>query len=231
MKKLLMVVLLAFGVILSGCSTTYKAHEESVKGAQAQLIEAEKQKVAAKQAVATAKIARANAIAQLAQGGSDAVKVAAVMAIAFEGVTEDMAAAGSGAQSAQLQMPVVQPLPSLAERLFVKTFDAVVGLAPFALQGYMAHVNSETQIAMSADNSRVMTSAFGTNATIAAAGFGTASTIAGFVQAPAANLTLSGTGVLGSGTYTGPVTNTTNRTCTSGTVTGTTTATSGGAAC
>ncbi len=40
-----------------------------------------------------------------------------------------------------------------------------------------------------------------------------------YIQAPAANVTnttLSGTGVLGSGTYTGPVTTTTNRNCSGG---------------
>lgn len=61
-----------------------------------------------------------------------------------------------------------------------------------------------------------------------------------YVQAPAANVTttLSGTGVLGSGTYTGPVTTTTNHNCPGGTSSpggagtagaGTTPATPGGA--
>lgn len=231
MKKILMAALLACGVLLAGCSTTYKAHEESVKSAQAQLVEAEKQKVEAKRALASAKIERAKAVAAAVAGGSDAVRVAGLWALAMMDVTDAVAATGDGAKDAQVQMPIVQPLPSTVERLFVKTFDAVVGLAPFALQGYMARVNSDTQIAMSSDNSRVLTTAFGTNEAIAGAGFATAGTIAGYIQAPAANLTLSGTGVLGSGTYTGPVTTTTTRTCTSGTVNGTTAATSGGASC
>jgi len=65
----------------------------------------------------------------------------------------------------------------------------------------------------------------------AAAGFNANTQIAGFIQAPAPNINLSGQGVIGSGTYTGPVT----RNCNGGTAagggnaTGTTGNTSGGA--
>lgn len=65
----------------------------------------------------------------------------------------------------------------------------------------------------------------------AIAGFNSNVQIAGQIQAPAPNITLSGTGVIGSGTYTGPVT----RTCNGGTAaaggnaTGTTGTPTGGA--
>jgi hypothetical protein len=218
-------------IALAGCSTTYKAHEASVANAQTQLVEVEKQKVEAKKAAGAARAARAAAIAQLAASGSDTVKVAALMALAFDGVAEDIAAAG-GLKEAQFQMPVVTPLPSTAERLFVKAFDGLIALAPFALQGYIANVNSDTQIAISKDNSSVLTTAFGTTGAVATAGFQTASNIAGLIQAPAPNVTttLSGTGVIGSGSYTAPVT-TVNRNCTSGSATGTTNPVSGGATC
>lgn len=229
-SKLKVMVGLAVCLIVStGCSTTYKAHESSVANAQAQLVEIEKQKVESKKAAGAARAARAAAIAQLAAGASDTVKVAAVMALAFDGMAEDMATAGA-AKEAPFQMPVVTPLPSTAERLFVKAFDGLIALAPFALQGYIANVNSDTQIAISGDNSRVLSTAFGTTGAIATAGFQTASSIAGLIQAPAPNVTLSGTGVIGAGSYTAPVT-TTTRNCTSGAANGAVDASSGGATC
>jgi hypothetical protein len=65
-----------------------------------------------------------------------------------------------------------------------------------------ANSNRDIQTATSAAFVSVAGTGFKATTDIANTGFGAATTIAGKIQAPQPNITLSGTGVIGNGTYT-----------------------------
>lgn len=138
----------------------------------------------------TAEIARYTALSQIANSSADPTsRVAAVMAIAMDG------RANTGRQSAP-QSQIVAP-SSNAETVLRWAQVVVPGVT--ALYGIRANALT----AMNASDNAAATSASTNNAFVG---------IAGRIQAPAANVTtntLSGTGVLGTGSYTNTPTTTT----------------------
>jgi hypothetical protein len=178
-------------------------------------------------AKADAERARYEAIAEIGKTGDATAKVASVIALALGN--------GSAASSAQ---PSSQPLPQLPESDSDKAFkwaSLIAGPLTNVAQGFFGYklgvTQSNNQTAMSIANTNafastaaagfgasqsIASSGFGAAGNIASAGFNSTTSIAALIQAPAPNLTLSGTGVIGSGSYTAPITTTTTRTCTGG---------------
>jgi hypothetical protein len=128
------------------------------------------------QAVATAnaQAERYKALARLADSGSDVARVAAVMALAGH-------SAGTTTQAGPIAAPR-SPGDTALQWASI--------LAPTITQAYMIGQNVKLGMRQS-DNSTTL--GISTNSTFAS--------VAGQIQAPAPNMTLSGTGVLGSGSY------------------------------
>lgn len=123
--------------------------------------------------------------------------------------------------------PIVQAAP---QSLGAVVWQAALQAGDLFIRGYGIKTQRDVSIAQTMAQAQTTIAGYQAFTGIANAGFGSNATIAGLIQAPAPNITntLSGTGVLGSGTYTGPVT----RTCTSGQAgngAGTTTGGAGGA--
>lgn len=125
---------------------------------------------------AQAKAAKYTAIATLSNGAGDSARVAGVMALAFA----DQGGAGGG-NSPQLAAPR-STSDSILQWLQV--------LAPTVVQAY--GIGKNAQVAISGqETSRDV--AVSTNSTFLG--------MAGKIQAPAANMTIGGDGVIGTGTY------------------------------
>ena len=125
----------------------------------------------AHKAQATAQTARYQALADIAAQGDTTAKVAAVMSLQM----------GGGQQNAQIAMPKSWADYALQwTGLLLPTF------------GQVYTVNKQTNLGMrQSDNATAL--GISTNAAFVG--------IASQIQAPAANMTISGTGVIGSGTY------------------------------
>lgn len=93
-------------------------------------------------------------------------------------------------QSLAQSQPVLQPAPGWA--------DYGLRILDVALRAYGIQKGADVAIRQS-DNARE----------VSVASYGALADTAGLIQAPAANVTLSGTGVLGDGAYTAPVTTST----------------------
>lgn len=135
--------------------------------------------------------------------GNDVAKVVAVGAI------ERLCGAG-GAQLQAMNVQTSAPQPSLGATLWT----AALQVADVAMRGYGIKANRDVAIVQSNNAANTTIASYG-----AFQGMGQQIQLAGtagypYVQAPAANITttLSGTGVIGSGQYTGPVTTTTTTT-------------------
>jgi hypothetical protein len=159
---------------LTGCATDDYQHY-----AQAQMAMA--------QAKSTADQARYNALARIADSGDSVARVAAVMSLA-----------GLGDGARQAPSSVAAPVSPGSTALQWASI-----LVPGVTQAYMISSNvklgmrqSDNQTALGLGQSR-------DQAATSAATFGAITTISSQIQAPAANVTttLSGTGVLGSGSY------------------------------
>lgn len=117
----------------------------------------------------------------------------------------------------QLQIAMQPPpqQPSLGATLW----QAAVQVADVALRAYGIKASRDVAVVQSNNQAQTTIASYGAFQGIANGGFTSNAAIASQIQAPAANVTntytLSGTGVLGSGTYTGPVT--TTRNCNGGT--------------
>lgn len=198
LKRLLAAVLTLAALVLAGCAT---AQPPAAAAPQAD----------PREAMLTAVATCATAIERIATGanGDPASRVAAVGAI------ERMCGGGGAASLAAFAQPApVQPQMGLGGHLWQAALEA----GKIALQVYGIRANRDVGIVQSNNMAATTIAGYQTfgqmGGQIAAAG------VAGYpyVQAPQANMTLSGTGVLGSGSYTGPVTTTTTttRTCTGG---------------
>lgn len=179
---------LLLAVSAAACSSTpeYQAYV-SAHQAQAQAQAA----IAASQT--DAEVARYNALSQIASSSTDPTsRVAAVMALAMDGRSS-----GNGNRQTA-QQPIVAPVSAGETAL---RWAQVV--APVVTTVYGIRANSLT--AMNASDNAARTS-ISTNESFVG--------IAARIQAPAANVTttstLSGTGVLGTGTYTSTPTTTTS---------------------
>lgn len=179
-------------------------------------------------AVANARVAEAQAAAEQAKAVQAlAPKIDAGGASAYLIATAMKGMAHPPAPQVQVQQP--QSMLGLA-------WQSVLQVADIALRGYGIKSNRDVQIVSSNNNRDVALGSY--NAFAAMGGQIATAGTAGYpyVQAPAANVTtttLSGQGVIGNGTYTGPVTTTTTHTCPGGTTSagnGTTTGGPGGSA-
>jgi hypothetical protein len=176
--------------LLTGCATSdhYNAQRE-------QIAAWERVQVARAQADAR----RYDALGAVARDGSDSARIAVALALAgLSGVRE---------QARDLPTPVVTD-PN--ENILRWASIIVPGVTQLASVGFGYKLG-----AIQSDNAAATSIAgYQTMGGIASAGFASNATIAGFIQAPAANITtttststsstntLSGTGVLGSGSYT-----------------------------
>lgn len=185
-------VLIAGILALSGCSST-KAPAPAPAAPSAA---AESAPITAHEAAASMIQSCTGAIQAIAvaSGGDAASKVAAVGAI-------ERVCGQNGAGIAFARAPAAEP-PSLGATLW----QAGLQVADILLRGY--GIKSARDVAINNSNNNATTQIATVNAFqgTAAAGFGSNATIAGLIQAPAPNVTLSGTGVIGSGSYVGPVT-------------------------
>jgi hypothetical protein len=192
--KLLLTAALA-AVFISGCASN------DVKKAEADAAIAQGN---ARVAEAQASAEEARAVQRLADKVDAGGATAYLLAKAFKGM-------GLGAQ------PAAAPAPP--QNLWGVAFNTLLAVADRGLQFWQIKSGRDVAMAQSANARDV---AISTNQAFLGMGsYVRDAGIAGypFVQAPAANVTntytLSGTGVLGSGTYTGPITTTTN--CNGGT--------------
>lgn len=172
---------IALALLLAGCATTRQ------------------EPVTQHEAAATSAGNCATAIRDIAVSvaGDAASKVAAVGAI------ERLC--GSGAMFAGRQAE-----PSTAQTIW----GAVLSVADIAMRGYGIRANRDVGIVQSNNAAQTTIAGYQSFSNIAGAGFQSNTGIAGHIQAPAPNLTtsysLGGSGVIGSGSFSAPVTNTTN---------------------
>jgi hypothetical protein len=182
MKSLALILI---AVLTASCATSdhYNAQRE-------QIAAWERVEIAKAQANAR----RHDALVAAATGGSDGVRIAAIFA-----------AAGLGGNNV---FPSQLPAVTDPNEAVYKWASLILPTATAITAGYFGYKLGTTQ----SDNAAATSIAgYGTMGGIAGAGFASNATIAGFVQAPAANITtttsntttstLSGTGVLGSGSY------------------------------
>lgn len=214
MKKALLAAILAVATALAlpGCATTNDAYYSAIKAD----IEARSRDTVAR---AQTESARVTAIAQIAATGGEASRTAAVLALAMQ---------GSGAQPGAAPQVILPPPKSTGESIWT----AFLQVADVGLRAWGIKVGGDVAIRQSDNAANTAIASYQALQGTAGAGFNATTAIAGYIQAPQPNntYTLSGTGVLGDGTYTytGPVT----RTCTGGPAGnggGTTTGAPGGA--
>lgn len=201
------IVAIAVLFLLTGCATS-KEYASYLAAHQA-----------AHEAKASAEKARYAAIAEIAKNASDpSARTAAVMALAM-GKGESQVAPPAPPQDKVMQWAsiLVPTLSNIATAGF--SYRAGVVASNNSRDVTIAGYNTFGTMASSGFSALqgVANSGFGANADIAASGFNSASTIAGFIQAPQPNITLSGTGVIGSGAYTVTTnSNNTTRNCQGG---------------
>lgn len=183
--KLLATLIVALS--LTGCAHEYAAYAEAQK--------AQSQAQAAKYA----------ALAEIAKMGDTTAKVAAVMSINGFGAGQqqqinaprhwaDYALSFTGAILPVMgQVYAVRSQTSVA--LAQSNNATTLGIA-------QANSNRDVQTATSAAFVSMAGTGFKATTDIATTGFSAATTIAGKIQTPQPNITLSGTGVIGNGTYT-----------------------------
>jgi len=197
-------VALVAAIALAGCATSgvskdYAAQLEAAASVQRAYADAEK--------------ARFNALSDIAKAGDATTRTAAVMALAL---------GGNVAQKGEFKLP--SPPESDGDKAY-KWAALFAGPVTNIASGYFGYKlgvtqsNNATTATVAGYNTfgSIANSGFATAGNIATAGFGSAATIAGNIQAPQPNITLSGTGVIGAGSYSAPAnSNNTTRTCTSG---------------
>lgn len=196
MKK---IALIALTVAIStvGCATSdeYRQYAEAQKSVA--------------QARSMAEIARYNALAEIAKQGDTAAKVAAVMSL-------------NQGNSGQAQQQMLNPPKSTAETALQWTSLLLPNLTQFYSisanrQIAITQSNNATALGVAQSNNATATATNTANAfaNIATTNANGMVSIAGKIQAPQPNITLSGTGVIGSGSYStvaNPVTTTTTST-------------------
>jgi hypothetical protein len=206
------IIAIAVLLLLTGCATS-KEYASYLAAHQA-----------AHEAKASAEKARFAAIAEIAKNANDpSARTAAVMALAM-GKSESQVTPPAPPQDKVLQWASIL-MPTLTN----------IATAGFSYRAGVVASNNSRDVTVAGYNTfgtmassgfaainNTASAGFAANNGIATAGFNAASTIASHIQAPQPNITLSGNGVIGSGSYVGPVTTTTtttnsnNRTCTGG---------------
>lgn len=207
MKKIALIAL-TVAVSTVGCATSdeYRQYAEAQKSVA--------------QARSMAEIARYNALAEIAKQGDTAAKVAAVMSL-------------NQGNSGQAQQQMLNPPKSTAETALQWTSLLLPNLTQFYSisanrQIAITQSNNATALGVAQSNNATATATNTANAfaNIATTNANGMVSIAGKIQAPQPNITLSGTGVIGSGSYSttaNPVTTTTTSTANPVTTNNTTT--------
>jgi hypothetical protein len=186
---------------LTGCATTVDPNYAVRIEAQASV---ERAQAEVEKARAAAEAARWAAVARVAESATDpASRQIAVLALALGG-------------SRSVEMPrQPAPMPALpvtdADRA-LQWAQVFAGPLTNIAAGYFGYRLGVTQSNNAADTTIASYNTFGsiansglaTSGSIAGAAFGAAGSIAGYIQAPQPNLTLSGAGVIGPGSYVGP---------------------------
>lgn len=182
--------------LLTGCATS-KEYASYLAAHQA-----------AHEAKASSEKARYAAIAEIAKNAPDSsARAVAVMALAM-GKGESQVAPPAPPQNEMLQWASVL-VPALSN----------VSAGYFGYRMGVTQSNNNRDVTVAGYNSfaSIANSGFQATQGVATSGFAANSSIAGFIQAPQPNVTLSGTGVLGSGSYTASTnSNNTTRTCAGG---------------
>lgn len=192
---LIIAVVLAFGM-LGGCATDDPPKPVTVGAPAAQ------QPATPAEAMASAVQSCTSAVQSIATSaaGDAASKVAAVGAI------ERMCGNGGGIA---FRMPAAEPQP---QSIGATLWQGALQVADLFLRGYGIKSTRDVSMNASDNSARTAIASYGAFQGMNAASVGANVDIARLIQAPAANVTLSGTGVLGSGSYVGPV----NRNCVGG---------------
>jgi len=111
-----------------------------------------------------------------------------------------------GNQQAQLSLAQASQTPaSIGQTLF----QAALQTADIVLRGYGIRSQRDVSIVQSNNAAATSIASYSAFQGIASSGFASNAAIAGNIQAPAPNITLSGAGVIGSGSYSVPTTTTT----------------------
>lgn len=171
-SRLAMTGLAVISLALTGCATQDYQHY-----AQAQMAMA--------QAKSTADQARYTALARIAESGDSVARVAAVMSLA---------GLGEGAR----QAPSTVAAPTAPGSTALQWASVLV---PGLTQAYMISSNVKLGMRQSDNATALGLGQSRDQAATSAATFGAITHIAGQIQAPAPNMVLSGTGVMGSGSY------------------------------
>jgi hypothetical protein len=165
-----------FALALTGCAHEYAAYAEAQK--------AQSQAQAAKYA----------ALAEIAKMGDTTAKVAAVMSINGFG-SQQQQQINAPRHWADYALSFTGAILPVAGQIYAVRSQTSVALAQSA--------NATTLgIAQANSNRDIQTATSAAFVSVAGTGFKAATDIAGKIQAPQPNITLSGTGVIGSGTYT-----------------------------
>lgn len=174
MKRTALIAVLALA--LTGCAHEYAAYAEAQK--------AQSQAQAAKYA----------ALAEIAKMGDTTAKVAAVMSINGFG-SQPQQQINAPRHWADYALSFTGAILPVAGQIYAVRSQTSVALAQSA--------NATTLgIAQANSNRDIQTATSAAFVSVAGTGFKAATDIAGKIQAPQPNITLSGTGVIGSGTYT-----------------------------
>jgi hypothetical protein len=181
------IAIILIALSLTGCAHEYTAYAEAQK--------AQSQAQAAKYA----------ALAEIAKMGDTTAKVAAVMSINGFG-SQQQQQINAPRHWADYALSFTGAILPVAGQIYAVRSQTSVALAQSAnattLGIAQANSNRDIQTATSAAFVSVAGTGFKATTDIANTGFGAATTIAGKIQAPQPNITLSGTGVIGNGTYT-----------------------------
>jgi uncharacterized membrane protein YgcG len=187
--------------LLGGCATTNKDYLALLTAQQAVAVQN-----------AEAAKARFNAMSQIAQTGDASSRTAAVMAMAM-------------VQTPHVNLPPPPESEAFKWASIILPSVTNLGTGFFGYRLGVAQSNNNRDITVAGYNTfgTMATSGFAAVQNTATAGFNSNAQLGSFIQAPQPNITLSGTGVIGSGSFSAPVTTTTtttsnsnNRNCTGG---------------
>jgi hypothetical protein len=184
------VLVLAGLVVLTGCASSkeYTSYLVAHQAAHESRTAAEK--------------ARYAAIAEIAKTSPDAAaRTAAVMALAMGKSEAQVAPPAPPPQNQALQWASVL-VPALT--------NVATGYYGYQLGVAQSNNNRDATVAGYNAFGSIATGGFAALQNTSVAGFNSNASLASFIQAPQPNMTLSGTGVLGSGSYSNTTTTTTN---------------------
>lgn len=208
--KKLLVITIGAAFLATGCATSRVDPNYAARlQAQASIDQVRAQ---AELEQAKAETARMVALQKIGESGDTQARQFAVFALAVAGT--------NGKNTSSHQSAPLPPPPESTSETVLKWAQVISGPVAVLGSGYFGY---KLGVAQSNNQAATTIAGYNTFGTIANAGFTSNNTIAGHIQAPQPNITLSGTGVIGSGSFTPTTTTTTttntnsfNRNCTGG---------------